>query len=140
MKSQSDHCLFLKEAPKGFTTLLVYVDDVLIIGTCGGEIKEVKDYLHKIFTIKDLGHVHYFLGLEIARGDNGTYVNQRKYTLDILSNAGLLGAKSIFMPLSKNLKPVSDQGVSLQNLDKYRRLTGRLLYLNFTCPDITYVV
>lgn len=69
--------------------LLVYVDDVLITGTCEEEIKQVKDYLHVAFTIKDLGHVHYFLCLEIVRSENGTYVNQRKYILDILSYAGL---------------------------------------------------
>lgn len=116
------------------------MDDVIITGSCDEEIKLVKDFLHKAFTIKDLGHLRYFLELEIIRSKDGTYVNQRKYILDILSDAGLLGAKPVFTPLPKNLKLASDMGSPLQNPNRYRRLIGRLLYLNFTRPDITYAV
>lgn len=92
-QSYVDHCLSVKRTPKAFTTLLVYVDDVLITGTCEKDICEVKASLHKIFTIKDLGYIKYFLGVEIARSSEGTYINQRKYILNILSDAGLLGSK-----------------------------------------------
>lgn len=139
-QSSSDHCLFIKNTTESFTALLVYVDDVLITGTSKKEINDVKNYLQKTFTIKDLGYARYFLGLEITCGTEGTYINQRKYTLDILFDAGLLGSKPVFTPLPKNIKLVFDQGNPLPNPDKYRRLVGRLLYLNFTRPDITYAV
>ena len=58
-----------------FLALLVYVDDVLITGTCEKQIVKVKKYLDLVFTIKDLGHTKYFLGLEIARGPSGTTIN-----------------------------------------------------------------
>lgn len=74
-QSKSDHCLFVKNSPKAFTALLVNVDDVLIAGTSEEEITDVKKYLDKVFTIKDLGHVRYFLGLEIAQGADGMCVN-----------------------------------------------------------------
>lgn len=113
---------------------------MLITVTCEDEIKKVKSYIHEAFTIKDLGYVRYFLGVEIARGSEGTYINQRKYILDILIYAGLLGSKPALTSLPKGHKFFTDQGEHMSDPNKYRRLTSRLLYLNFTQPDITYAV
>ncbi|XP_010267875.1 PREDICTED: uncharacterized protein LOC104604981 [Nelumbo nucifera] len=115
------------------------MDDVLVIGTHEFEIKKAKQFLHDTFTIKDVGYAKYFLGLEIARGSDGTYVNQRKYVLDILQYVGLLGAKPVVTPLPKGQK-FSSTGSYLDEPEKYRRLVSRLLYLNLTRPDISYVV
>lgn len=139
VQSQADHCLFIKISPRDFTALLVYVDDVLITGTNENIIANVKRYLHAIFTIKDLGHVRYFLGLEIIRSTKDMYVNQRKYVLDILADTGLLGCKPADTPLPKGQKFFKKQSTELTDPQKYRRLIRRLLYLNFTWPDITYV-
>lgn len=75
IQSTSDHCLFLKNTDTSFVALLVYVDDVIITSSCEEEIIKVKAYLDKIFTIKDLGHIRYFLGLEIVHGTNGIHIN-----------------------------------------------------------------
>lgn len=140
IQSTFDHCLFIKRSSTSFIILLVYVDDVLIIGDCEKEITKVKDYLDKDFSIKDIGYAHYFLRLEIVRGEDGTHVNQRKYTLDILTYAGLLGSKAVDTPLPKGLKLVASQNNQLVEPDKYWRLIGKLLYLNFTRLDISYAV
>lgn len=68
----ADHCLFLRRTRESFTVLLVYVNDALITSSCEKVIKKVKRYLHEAYTIKDLGYVRYFLGIEIARGLEGT--------------------------------------------------------------------
>lgn len=120
--------------------MLVYIDDLLITADSIEEIKKVKESLHKNFSIKDLGSAQYFLGLEILRDKNGMYVSQRKYILDILSDAELMGSKPVHTPLPRDLKLRANQGKVLPNLDRFRRLVGRLLYMNFTRPDITYVV
>ncbi|KAK4388281.1 Retrovirus-related Pol polyprotein from transposon TNT 1-94 [Sesamum angolense] len=49
-----DHCLFIKTAPDGFLALLVYVDEILVMGPSESLIMEVKSYLDALFTIKDL--------------------------------------------------------------------------------------
>ncbi|KAL0437506.1 UNVERIFIED_CONTAM: Retrovirus-related Pol polyprotein from transposon RE1 [Sesamum radiatum] len=69
-QSAQDHCLFTKTTSTGFLALLVYVDDILLTATTMDLIQSVKDYLHSLFTIKDLGKARYFLGLEIARGSS----------------------------------------------------------------------
>lgn len=84
VQSTHDHRLFSLKRSNCFLILLVYVDDVLIAGNSKSEIIKVKYFLHKKFTIKDLGHAKYFLGLEITRFDSELFVNQRKYALDLL--------------------------------------------------------
>jgi len=70
----------------------------------------------------------------------GTFLNQRKYVLDILQDAGLTGAKPARFPLLKGLKLSSKLGELLPDFEAYRRIIGRLLYLTITGPDISYAV
>lgn len=88
-KSSHDHCLFIKGEGNTFMALVVYVDDVLITGPNEELIKEVKAKLHEAFIVKDLGQSIYFLGVEFLKTEKGLYVNQRKYVMDILDDAGL---------------------------------------------------
>lgn len=83
-QSKHDYSLFIKAENGHFTPLLVYVDDILITGNFDSEIQFVKQALHEKFTIKDLGLAQYFLGIELKRTHTGTYLNQRKYILDLL--------------------------------------------------------
>ena len=53
------------------------------------------------FKMKDLGPLKYFLGIEVTRSSAGLFLCQRKYTLDIISEAGLLGAKPNGFPMPK---------------------------------------
>ena len=122
---------------KSFTALLIYVDDILIMGNDLTIISALKLFLHSHFRIKDLGHLKYFLGFEICRSKKGISISQRKYTLDILKDGGLLGAKPVNFPMEQNIK-LPDKGALLRDLSPYRRLVGRLIYLTITQPDITY--
>ncbi|KAK6124979.1 hypothetical protein DH2020_041253 [Rehmannia glutinosa] len=139
-QSPNDHCLFTKSTASSFMALIIYVDDVLVTGSNPSDIDELKSYLHKMFTIKDLGHAKYFLGLEIARSTSGTYVHQRKYILDILSDVGLLECKPASTPFPQGLKLTGRQGTPLPDSNVYRRLVGRLLYLNMSRPDVTHAI
>lgn len=85
-----------------FHYVLVYVDDLIISGSSHDEIVKFKEYLSTCFHMKDLGALKYFLGLEVARGNEGLFLNQRKYTLDIISEAGLLGAKPATTLMEQN--------------------------------------
>ena len=69
------HAFFCNMLAFSFLALLVYVDDVLLVGTHETHILRAKRFLHSTFTIKDLGYAKYFLGIEIARNPHGTYLN-----------------------------------------------------------------
>ncbi|KAL0434903.1 UNVERIFIED_CONTAM: Retrovirus-related Pol polyprotein from transposon RE2, partial [Sesamum radiatum] len=139
-QSCHDHCLFTKGSDLNFVALLVYVDDVLVVSPSLALITSVKDYLHSLFTIKDLGIARYFLGLQIARSTAGLSLTQTKYIHDILTDTGLLSTKSVATPLPQGIKLCSDSDSLLSDPEPYRRLVGRLLYLGFTRSDISYGV
>ncbi|KAL2237746.1 UNVERIFIED_CONTAM: Retrovirus-related Pol polyprotein from transposon RE1 [Sesamum indicum] len=92
LQSAHDHCLFIKETASGPMALLVYVDDILITGPSVFDIQQVKQHLHEIFTIKDIGTARYFLGSEIARSSSRLFVAQNKYVMDIIRDMASSGA------------------------------------------------
>ncbi|KAK4401408.1 Retrovirus-related Pol polyprotein from transposon RE2 [Sesamum angolense] len=139
-QSTHEHCLFIKSSDSEFTALLVYVDDILLTGNSESALHAVRDYLDDLFTIKDLGQAKYFLGLELARSSHGLQVSQHKYLQDILADTSMLAAKPASTPFPLGLKLVLEDGALLPNPNKYRRLIGRLLYLGFTRPDISFAV
>ena len=80
-----DSALFLRHTDKDTILLLLYVDDMIITGDDFSGIQELKDFLSQQFEMKDLGHLSYFLGLEITHSTDGLYITQAKYASDILS-------------------------------------------------------
>jgi hypothetical protein len=137
-QASSDHSLFIKSTASSFTLLLVYVDDVIIAGNSVSEIQSMKTALHHTFKIKDLGQLKYFLGLEVAHSKLGITLCQRKYCLDLLEDSGLLGSKPVSTPSDPSCKLHQDSSQPYPDIPAYRRLVGRLLYLNATRPDITF--
>lgn len=116
------------------------VDDLIISGNDSTALKTFKAYLSDCFKMKDLGVLKYFLGIEVARSSAGLFLCQRKYTLDIVSEAGLLGAKPCGFPIEQNHRLGLANGELLSNPESYRRLVGRLIYLAVTRPDLAYSV
>uniref|UniRef100_A0A2N9EGE2 Reverse transcriptase Ty1/copia-type domain-containing protein n=1 Tax=Fagus sylvatica TaxID=28930 RepID=A0A2N9EGE2_FAGSY len=102
--SSYDSALFLRRTGKGTILLLLYVDDMIITGDDLSEIQELKDFLSQNFEMKDLGHLSYFLGLEITSSDDGFYLTQAKYTSDLLSRASLTDHKIVDTPIELNAR------------------------------------
>ena len=65
-QSNSDHTLFLKKRQDKITTLIVYVDDMIVTGNDPEERKTLQDYLSREFEMKDLGPLKFFLGIEVS--------------------------------------------------------------------------
>ena len=74
MASHYDSALFLRRIDKCTILLLLYVDDMIITGDDLSGIQELKDFLSQQFEMKDLGHLSYFLGLEITHSTDGFYI------------------------------------------------------------------
>lgn len=139
-QSYSDYSLFTYMRGMVQVNVLVYVDDLIISGNNHEVIKHFKTYLSNCFKMKDLGPLKYFLGLEVARNPTGVFLCQRKYTLDIIAETSLLGAKQAGFPIEQNHKLGLAQGKELTDPEVYRRLVGRLIYLAVTRPDLAYSV
>lgn len=73
--------MFKKENKNEIVILIVFVDDILIIGNDHALVEELKGVLQKNFKIKDLNDLKYFLGMEIARSNKGIALSKRNYAL-----------------------------------------------------------
>jgi hypothetical protein len=139
-QSCSDYSLFNLVTSDVQLVVLVYVDDLIVCGNNSAAILRFKTYLSNCFHMKDLGTLKYFLGVEVARNSSGIFLCQRKYALDIIQETGLLGAKPASTPLEQNHQLSLATGHPLDQPERYRRLIGRLIYLCFTRPELSYCV
>lgn len=103
-KSRVDHSLYVFQTSKSYVACLVYVDDVLLVGNDVNKMQETKKHLDKRFSIKDLGKLKYFLGIEVARSPHGFFLSQRKYTLDILKEAQMEHCQPSGFPIEQHCK------------------------------------
>jgi len=92
--------------------------------------------------MKDLGLMHYFLGLEVWQRQGEIFLAQGKYTVDVLKRFGMMDCKSMSTPMVTNLRKLhdSDSGSDLVDPTMYRQLIGSLMYMIHTRPDICYAV
>ena len=140
MASHYDFALFVRRTDKDTILLLLYVDDMIITGDDLSGIQELKDFLSQQFEMKDLGHLSFFLGLEITHSTDGLYITQAKYASELLARAGLTDSKTVDTPVELNAHLTPSGGRPLSNPSLYKRLVGNLVYLTVTCPDISYAV
>ncbi|KAI5321488.1 hypothetical protein L3X38_030559 [Prunus dulcis] len=129
-QSRADYYTFTQVHGSSLTIILLYVDDMIITGNDDEVICKLKHFLGSQFRIKRSRTLKYFLGVEVARSKTGISICQRKYTLDILEEAGLLGAKPAKVPmdpditLSSTVNTLSQfmQEPKCQHLDAVNRL------------------
>lgn len=138
--SLNDYSLFIKGTTGSLVILVVYVDDIIITGEDNDEISALKLFLDEQFKIKDLGSLHYFLGIQMSHVPGGMILNQQKYISDLLHQFDCSGVSSVVCPLDTNVKLLADCGDPLPSPDQYRSLVGKLLFLTHTRPDICFAV
>jgi histone deacetylase 1/2 len=98
--------------------------------------------LNENFAIKDLGDLHYFLGIEVKRSSSGLLLTQAKYASDLLSKLGMTKCKSAPTPLSTTdpLSLVDGDPLGPEDSTQYRSIVGGLQYLTLTRPDLAFSV
>ena len=108
-----------------------------------GEEKLVLDSKRKLvakFEMKDLGMMHYFLGLEVWQKLGEIVLSQGKYVVEILNRFGMIDCKSMTTPMTTNLKLFGDTTSERVDATLYRQMIGSLMYLTNTRPDICFAV
>ncbi|PNY16224.1 hypothetical protein L195_g012939 [Trifolium pratense] len=90
------------------------------------------------FSLKDLGYLNYFLGVEVIPSAAGMFLSQRKYITDLLHKSGMADAKPASTPLSATTQLLKNSGDPLPSPTEYRALVGSLQYLSLTRPDIAF--
>ncbi|KAM2731468.1 hypothetical protein EV2_035124 [Malus domestica] len=136
-QSSSDASLFVLNGPQ-LVIVLVYVDDILVTGPYPHLCQHFIQQLGAQFPVKDLGPLHYFLGLEVHRSSQGIFLHQTKYLLDLLKKTNMEGAKPCCTPIGS--KKLDHSGPLLSNPTEYRSIVGGLQYLTWTRPDLAFAV
>ena len=90
--------------------------------------------------MKDLGPLTYFLWLKVHTDSSGIFLNQHKYTQDLISLAGLQDSSSVDIPMEVNVKYQSKKGDLLFDSTMFQQLVGSLNYLTITRPDISFPI
>ena len=83
-----DPNVYLKLIHGSSMIIVLYVDDLLIIGSSKDEIASLKDAMNHAFSMTDLGLLSQFLGLEIAQTKEGIKINQSNYALVLTPKNG----------------------------------------------------
>ncbi|GJT41669.1 retrovirus-related pol polyprotein from transposon TNT 1-94 [Tanacetum coccineum] len=122
-----------------FLAILIYVDDILLTGNNITLIQYFKKQRDLTFSIKDLGNLNYYLGIEFLRNSKGLTMSQRKYALQLLQTANVLNLKPCHIHVDPIVKLNDTDGEPLNNPSLYRAIFGKLLYLTITRPDLSYV-
>jgi hypothetical protein len=140
-KSIADPNLYIKIVQNYLVILVLYVDDLFLTGE-ENLIAQTKRELSAEFEMKDLGLMHYFLGLEVWQKPGEIFLSQGKYAVDILRKFGMMDCKSMTTPMISNLKKLQEHvtGSDPEDPTLYRQIIGSLMYLVHTRPDICYVV
>jgi hypothetical protein len=84
-----------------------------------------------------MGHLHYYLGIEVTHNPKEVFISQKKYIGELLNKFGMVDCNPFSTPMEQNLKLTSKQGNEFEDETKYRQLVWSLIYLTTTRPYIS---
>ncbi|CAM8962823.1 unnamed protein product [Rhodiola kirilowii] len=105
VRSEADHCCYFKKLDDGYIILLLYVDDMLIVGSSAQDVSNLKKQLSKRFAMKDLGEAKQILGMRIERERKAgkLHLSQAEYMKKILERFSMQDAKPAKIPLGNQI-------------------------------------
>ncbi|KAH9291809.1 hypothetical protein KI387_043002 [Taxus chinensis] len=139
VKSEADANLYYLVVGGEALILVLYVDDLFLTGALG-LIEDCKRDLAEEFEMKDLGLMHYFLGMEVWQTDGEIFLGQGKYCIEILKRFEMEDCKAMSTPMITNWRKVDTSKDKDVDPTLYRQLIGSLMYLVNTRPDIAFAV
>ena len=110
-RSKADHCVYFKLIGDHVIYLVLYVDDMLLVGNDKEIIQDLKTQLSSKFDMKDLGAANYILGMEIKRdrAKRKLWLNQRKYVETILQRFNMQDSKPVKVPIPVGVRLSAEQ-------------------------------
>eukprot|EP00253_Pinus_taeda_P002066 PITA_02066 len=132
--------VYTKKVGKSLIILVLYVDDIILTGSDPNLINHVKFSLKKKFEMTDLGHLHYFLGLQVLQSNEGISLSQSKYACDLLCHFHMEDYKPTPSPFQSGAKLSVTYTSPEVDATLYHQLVGKILYLTHTHLDLSFIV
>jgi hypothetical protein len=149
IRSEDEPCVYVRSSGSVVIFLVLYVDDILLMGNDISTLKDVKAWLGKCFSMKDMGDATYILGIKIYRDRSRKLIglSQSTYIDKILKKFSMQDSKkgcipmNPGMPLSKSQCPTSDGEVAKMSHIPYASAIGSIMYAMIcTRPDVSYAL
>lgn len=139
--SKCDPSLFFFHTDSLTIMILVYVDDIIITGNSPSFIASLVKSLNNQFSLKDLGQLDYFLGIEVTHMPNGSLIlSQTKYISDLLAKVNMATANGMPTPMVSSSKLSKFGSATVSDPTQYRSIIGALQYATLTRPELSYFV
>ncbi|GKB01799.1 putative reverse transcriptase domain-containing protein [Tanacetum coccineum] len=148
-RSKDESCVYVKVSGSVVVFLVLYVDDILLIGNDIPMSQSVKDWLGRCFAMKDLGDATYILGIKIYRDRTKHLIglSQDTYLDKILKRFRMENFKKRNLPLhhgikiSKDLCPKIDDELDKMSRVPYASAIGSIMYaMTCTRPDVSFAL
>jgi len=148
-RSEDEPCVYVRSSDNVVTFLVLYVDDILLIGNDIPTLKDVKAWLGKCFAMKDMGDAAYILGIKIYRDRSKRLIglSQSTYIDKILKKFSMHDSKKGCVPmtpgmaLSKSQCATSDMEIANMSRIPYASAIGSIMYAMIcTRPDVAYAL
>ncbi|XP_042029931.1 uncharacterized mitochondrial protein AtMg00810-like [Salvia splendens] len=139
-QSKADHSFFFLKTKSVTIYLLVYVDDMLITGNSSSAISQIIAQLNEKFSLKDLGEVKHFLGIEVSKTSLGLHLSQGAYITQLLDKVKMADVKPHPTPMVSDLKLSKFEGEPTVDGKLYRSVVGALQYVTITRPELSFSV
>ncbi|GJX25995.1 putative ribonuclease H-like domain-containing protein [Tanacetum coccineum] len=118
----------------------VYVDDIIFGSTKKSLCTEFESLMHKKFQMSSMGELTFFLGLQVIQRDDGIFISQDKYVVDILKKFYLVIVKTTSTLIETNKALLKDEEAEDVDVHLYRSMIRSLMYLTTSRPDIIFAV
>ncbi|KAI3753573.1 hypothetical protein L2E82_25630 [Cichorium intybus] len=135
-----EYSVYTKKEGENVLIIGVYVDDLLVTGSCHKSIQAFKTYMKSKFEMSDLGLLTYYLGIEVSQKEIGITLKQEAYAKSILKKTRMMNCNPTKSPMEHKLKLTKEGEGELVNPTEYRSIVGGLRYLTHTSPDISFAV
>ena len=139
-KSQAYASLFIYNRNKIIYFFMAYVDDIVHTGNNNSFLTNFIHNLANRFSIKDLGYLHHFLGIEVIPTSHGLFLSYHHHIQYLLTNLHIDGAKEVVNPLNSSTILNSMDGSPSVDQTPYQKLVGSLQYLAFTWKDVSFSI
>ncbi|GJU73421.1 retrovirus-related pol polyprotein from transposon TNT 1-94 [Tanacetum coccineum] len=139
-KGAIDPTLFTWKAGNDLLLVQIYVDDIIFASTNTVLCNEFANQMTTKFNMSMMRQMSFFLGLQISQSPRGIFLNQSKYSFEIIKKFGLLTSNSVDTPMVEKNKLDEDLHRTPVVATLYHGMIGFLMYLTSSRPDLIYAV
>ena len=132
--------MFTKHVDSDILIVQIYADDIIFGSTNKKLCKEFESCMKNEFEMSVMWELNYFLGLQIKQRSDGIFINQAKYTKELIKKFRLEGVKTSKTPMATATKLDKDEQSINVDIKLYRSMIGNLLYLTASRPNIIFSV